>query len=147
MNTDKNPNPHPCHPRNPWLIFFLFALFVSLRLNAPAQLYPRIDIFLHCTNAATANAVYQAVTNRVGPLDQFNDGRNRDITLITNAAGNFSLQATWLFLDTNKAENVWAYVTNRAPTAQTEGRFTFHYCPVDGSPGTCDTTVRQLNWP
>jgi hypothetical protein len=133
------------------LVLLLLSVLALARAGVAQNVYPRIAITLHCTNAVIANNIWQAVTNRVSDSDKFNDGRNIDVTLRTNAVNSYSIEATYLFLNTNRAENVWQYLTNRATPAQTSGRITFHFCPAEGlirDWAGCDTAdYRELKWP
>ena len=92
---------------------------------------PRIDVILHSTNAATADAMLKDLDRELKKAAKGDDRRNRDLLLVTNGPGSFTLTGVTFLSDTNEADAFIATVQAVAKPAQMSGAVIIHHCPVD----------------
>lgn len=95
---------------------------------------PRIDVILHSSNAVTADAMIKDLDRELRKAAKGDDRRNRDLMLITNGVGNFTLQGVTFLSDTNEADAFIRTIQELAKPAQMSGVVIIHHCPEDTDP-------------
>ena len=107
------------------------AALAAPRARQEARPSPRIDVSLHCSNAANADKLLKDLDRELKKAAKKGDRRNLDLLLVTNGGGSFTLQGVAFLSDTNEADAFIATIQGLAKPAQTSGAVTIHHCPVD----------------
>jgi hypothetical protein len=117
-----------------FLALALLASFAATKARQDKRPAPRIDVILHSSNAATADKLIKDIDKELKKAAKKDDKRNRDLLLVTNAAGSFTVSGTTFLTDTNEADAFIATIIGFAKPAQMSGVIVIHHCPDDTDP-------------
>jgi hypothetical protein len=115
------------------------ALIAIALPRQDARPSPRIDVFIHATNQATADQLLKDLDKELKKASKKSDKRNQELTLITNGPGSFTITSISFLSDTNEADAFIATIAALAKPSLTSGSVSIHHCPEDGD-------VDYLDW-